>query len=532
LTIDGREVTAPKGTPLIEAARRAGISIPHYCYHPYLSVPGNCRMCLVEIDKFPKLQIACATPVAEGMVVRTATAQVLEARAGVMEFLLINHPLDCPICDQAGECRLQEYSVAHGRAYSRLEDDRHRGRKNVDLGPHIVFDEERCIKCTRCVRFCDEVTKTGELALFNRGDDAIIGVFPGRRLDNPYSGNTVDVCPVGALTLKEFRFQSRVWFLQQKESVCAACARGCNVTLWARDGRIFRITPRDNPEVNKAWMCDEGRLSYQALYAEERLLEPRVGGAAARWEEALLEAARLLATGGAGRPRLGVIASPRMTLEELSLLRRLCERTGAEAGLAVLERDEDDDILIRRDKSCNRAGARLLGFERPAVEILGAAAEGNLDVLYVLEEELFGPGASKSDADLVRRAAAKAPALLVHASFAARVPAKARVALPVAAYGEYEGTCINFEGRAQRLRAAVERPGRARTHLMILSALARAAGWGEWPADPAAAWEQARALAAPLAGIAYAQVGAAGVMLAGGADAAGKPGAGGRGGRA
>jgi NADH-quinone oxidoreductase subunit G len=516
LTIDGREITAPKGTPVIEAARRAGIPIPHYCYHPYLSVAGNCRMCLVEIEKFPKLQIACSTQVAEGMVVRTATPQALAARAGVMEFLLINHPLDCPICDQAGECRLQEYSVAHGRAYSRLDDDKHRGRKNVDLGAHIVFDEERCIKCTRCVRFCDEVTKTGELALFNRGDDAIIGVFPGRSLDNPYSGNTVDVCPVGALTLKEFRFQSRVWFLEQKESVCAGCARGCNVTLWVRDERIVRITPRENPEVNKTWICDEGRLSYQPLHAGERLLEPRVEGAAARWDDALVEAARLLTGGGGRRPRLGVVASSRMTLEELSLLRRLCERAGAEAGLAALERGQDDDVLIRRDKTCNLAGARLLGFERPAAEVLGAAAEGKLDVLYVLEEELFGPAVPVAEADLARRAAARVPALIVSASFSSRVPAQARVALPAAAYGEFEGTCVNFEGRAQRLRAAVERPGRARTHLGILSALARAAGWGEWPADPAAAWEQAQAFAAPLAGIAYSQIGAAGVMLAGG----------------
>jgi NADH-quinone oxidoreductase subunit G len=515
LSIDGKTVSAPKGTLVIEAARRAGIDVPHYCYHPYLSVAGNCRMCLVEIEKAPKLQIACSTQVADGMVVRTRSPQVLEARAGMMEFLLINHPLDCPICDQAGECRLQEYSLAHGRPYSRFDDDKQHGRKAVDLGPHVVFDEERCIKCTRCIRFCDEVSKTGELALFNRGDEAIIGVFPGRQLDNPYSGNTVDVCPVGALTLKEFRFQARVWFLKREPSVCGGCARGCNVTLWVKDERIFRITPRENPEVNKVWICDEGRLSYQPLAARERLLEPRVSGRASRWEEAFSEAATLMRAGGIHPPRVGVIASPRATLEDLALLRRLCEKTSALAGLARLERGEDDAILIRKDKTPNRAGARLLGFERDASELLRAAAEGGLDVLYVMEEEVFGPAATGAEADLARRAAAKIPALILHASFKAGVPEGARVVFPAAAYGEFEGTFVNFEGRAQRARAAIERPGRSRAHLAILAGVARAAGWGEWPTEPTPAWDVARALAAPLARLGYEEIDAAGFLLSG-----------------
>ncbi len=493
LTIDGKPVTAPRGSVLIEAARLAGVEVPHYCYHPYLTIAGNCRMCLVEIDKTPKLQIACSTRVAEGMVVRTQSPQVLAARAGVMEFLLINHPLDCPICDQAGECRLQEYSVAHGRPYSRFDDRKVQGRKNVDLGPHVVFDEERCIKCTRCVRFCDEVTKTGELALFNRGDQAIIGVFPGRRLDNPYSGNTVDVCPVGALTLKEFRFKARVWFLKQEPSICVGCARGCNVTLWVKEEQIQRITPRDNPEVNKTWICDEGRLSFQPLYAEERLLEPLLAGRPASWDEALAGAAALLAGGGRGKPRVGVVASPRASLEELALLRRLCERTGAVSGLAALQRGADDAILLRKDKSPNRTGARRLGFETPASEVLKAAAEGKLDVLYVMEEEIFAPLLAGADAELARRAAARVPALIVHGAFRSRLPEGTRVVFPCAVYGEVEGTYVNFEGREQKARAAVIRRGRSRTHLMILAGLARAAGWGEWPSEPAQAPAEARA---------------------------------------
>jgi NADH-quinone oxidoreductase subunit G len=472
-------------------------------------------MCLVEIEKMPKLQIACSTLVAEGMVVRTGTPQALAARAGTMEFLLINHPLDCPICDQAGECRLQEYSVAHGSGTSRMEDGKTHGRKNVDLGPHIVFDEERCIKCTRCIRFCDEVTKTGELALFNRGDEAIIGVFPGRRLDNPYSGNTADICPVGALTLREFRFQSRVWFLERRDSICTGCARGCNVTVWARDEKIHRLTPRENPDVNQVWICDEGRLSYQPLYGEPRLLEPLVSGSPARWEEALQEVAALLGPKRGPRPRVGVVASPRASLEDLLLLRRLCERTEAVSGLPAFERGRDDSILIRSDRSSNRAGARLLGFERPAVEVLEAAAQRKIDVLYVMDEEIFGPLASAADAALARQAVERVPALVLHAVFRSRVPEKTRVAFPAAAWSEVEGTHVNFQGRAQKTRPAVTRPGRSKSHLAILAALARTAGWGDWPGGPAAAWREIRHLAAPLAALPEEGVGPAGAPLAG-----------------
>ena len=515
LTIDDRQITAPKGMVVIEAARRAGIEIPHYCYHPYLSIVGNCRMCLVEIEKAPKLQIACSTQVAEGMVVRTGSKNVLDARAGVMELLLINHPLDCPICDQAGECGLQEYSLAHGSGTSRFDHQKQHGRKNVDLGRHIVFDEERCIKCTRCVRFCDEVSRTGELALLNRGDEAIIGVFPGYKLDNAYSGNTVDICPVGALTLKEFRFRSRVWFLEQTPSICPGCARGCNVTVWAKEDRIYRFMPRENPEVNKVWMCDDGRLSYLPLVARERLLEPQMDGEPVRLQDAVDRAANLLSGIRERAPRVGVVASPRATLEDLALLRRLCEATSATDCIPRFERGEDDDLLIRKDKTPNLAGARLLGFERPAVEVLKAAVEGKIDVLYVMDEDLFGPPSDSDEGDLARRAAGKVRALIVHASFRDRIPGEAKVVLPAAVYGEYEGTYINFEGRAQRVRAAMRRAGRSRTHLALLSALAQTAGWGEWAREPSDAWKEAQALAAPLSGIAYDEVGTEGVMITG-----------------
>ncbi|MFQ5877338.1 MAG: 2Fe-2S iron-sulfur cluster-binding protein, partial [Acidobacteriota bacterium] len=347
LLIDGRPVVVRKGTTVLQAAERMGVPIPHYCYHPGLSVAGNCRICLVEIDGMPKLQIGCATLAAQGMSVRTATPRVKGGREGIMEFLLINHPLDCPICDQAGECGLQEYSARYGRSYSRFEEEKVHGPKRYDIGERVVFDAERCIKCTRCIRFCDEISGTRELALFERGDRAIIGTFPGRPLNNPYSGCTVDVCPVGALTWKPFRFRARVWFLKDTPSVCAGCARGCSVNLAHFRNRIHRMTPRFNEAVNGYWMCDAGRASFAALYDRARLERPHLRGeAAARpretgrprpasWDEALDRAADLL-RGVAerhGARALAGLLSARLSVEDLYVARRAL---GEAAGVSRL----------------------------------------------------------------------------------------------------------------------------------------------------------------------------------------------------
>src|SRR6266568_6232996 len=289
--IDGVWHQFPKGTRVIEACEQAGSYVPRYCYHKKLSSPGNCRMCLIEmglpklgpdrkpelgadrkpvINWMPRPQISCAQDVAEGMGVRTNSPLVKECQRGVMEFLLINHPLDCPICDQAGECRLQSYERDYGRGAGRFVEEKVHFPKRYDIGRSVVFDAERCIRCTRCIRFCDEVSGSHELALFQRGDHAIIGTFPGKPLDNPYSGCTVDVCPVGALTWKPFRFKTRVWFLKNVPTVCAGCARGCNVFLAAFRNRLHRMTPRANTDVNSYWMCDEGRESYAELYDRPR----------------------------------------------------------------------------------------------------------------------------------------------------------------------------------------------------------------------------------------------------------------------
>ncbi|HXV77214.1 MAG TPA: 2Fe-2S iron-sulfur cluster-binding protein, partial [Candidatus Polarisedimenticolaceae bacterium] len=284
-TLDGTEIEVAPGTTILQAALARGQEIPHFCYHPGLSIAGNCRICLVEVEKAPKLAIGCMTQALDGMVVHTDSDRVREAQNAVMEFLLINHPLDCPICDQAGECKLQDQAVEYGPGRSRYTEPKLALAKAVDIGRHVMLDQERCIQCSRCTRFCDEVTGTGELAFFQRGDRSQIGIYPGKRLDNPYSGNVVDICPVGALTLKEFRFATRVWYLKNTPSICVGCARGCNVmiatgrqrelmtTIGQQDERIKRLVPRVNIEVNGHWICDEGRLSYRRLEAAPLLAQ-------------------------------------------------------------------------------------------------------------------------------------------------------------------------------------------------------------------------------------------------------------------
>ena len=279
LTIDGRLLEVPAGTNLIEAAKLVGVQIPHYCYHPRLSIVGQCRMCLVKIEGSPKLQAACSTEVTkDGMVVLVDDPEVQAAQEGVMEFLLINHPLDCPICDQAGECGLQDYSFKHGQSFSRFVYEEKRtypGRERIPLGPNILLNMNRCIQCTRCIRFTEEITGTGELGFFERGARTEIGVFPGKELDNELSTCVVDLCPVGALTSTQFRFAERVWYLEKVPSICTGCDVGCNITLEHRQGKIRRYKPRANPEVNDYWMCDYGRSTAQRYAVATRLAAPR-----------------------------------------------------------------------------------------------------------------------------------------------------------------------------------------------------------------------------------------------------------------
>ena len=394
LTIDGMPVTVPKGTNVIEAARAVGIDISAFCYHPGLSVVAVCRQCLVTVEGQPKLQPSCQAMAADGMVVHTADATSTRARKQMLEFTLVNHPVDCPICDKAGECVLQSLYFDHDNAPSRLDVPKVHKPKAVDLGPTIVLDAERCILCTRCIRVCDEIAGEHELEMKNRGDHEELTTAPGEELDNPYSLNTVDVCPVGALTSKDFRFTMRAWELLATPSVCQGCATGCNIEVQHRSERVWRLVPRHNPDVNKYWMCDEGRFTYHAL-REKRLVTPMIGGLPARWDQALAAAAQgLRAVLESDRSKVAVVFSPQHTNEDNHALARLArdiwqvERFYVGGKPPVPERA--DKILRDADVNPNRRGVRaILGPEAAGASVLEEdLIEGEIKALLVLGHHL------------------------------------------------------------------------------------------------------------------------------------------------
>jgi NADH-quinone oxidoreductase subunit G len=496
VTIDGREALFEDGLTLIRAAERLGIEIPHYCWHPGLTIAGNCRMCLVEIDKVPKLQIACNTRVTDGMVVNTQNERVKRAQQSVLEFLLINHPIDCPICDQAGECKLQDYYMDFDKKSSRFPvEEKVRKRKVVDLGPQVVLDQERCILCLRCTRFLDEIPKTSELGVFERGDRAYIDLAPGKRLDNPYSANVVDICPVGALTSKDFRFKARVWYLKKTESVCAFCANGCNIEIYHRQGRIFRFRPRYNAEVNDYWMCDAGRMGYRLIQGENRSTGPQVRqGDELRplaWKQAVDTVCTRLKgireAGGDGA--IAGILSAFATNEEAFLFRRLLqhppsagEDSRSIAGHAWSPPDAyGDDLLIKRDKNPNRKGLEALGIPTTpdAVErILEAARRGTIKALVVFGADLV--------AELGREqveAALEALEFLVLIDLRrSETSLYADVVMPTSSFAETDGTFTNHAGRVQRVWQAFPPPGDAMEGWRLLTSLLAGLGdsteWG------------------------------------------------------
>ena len=484
VTIDGEEIDVAAGTTILQAALKRGREIPHYCYHDGLSIAGNCRMCLVEVEKAPKLVIGCYTPVAEGMVVHTASAKVKTARSAMMEFFLINHPLDCPICDQAGECRLQEYAVEHGTGTSRYTEPKLALSKAVDIGPHVMLDQERCIQCSRCIRFCDEITKTGELAFFQRGERSQIGIFPGKRLDNAYSGNVVDLCPVGALTLKEFRFKTRVWYLKNTPTVCAGCARGCNVvvsvgqqqtmmtTQGQIDDRVKRIVPRVNEAVNGHWICDDGRMSYAKEQGAARLKTARIGDAGASYDAAIAAAAAKLQTASRAGT-LGVIASPRTLCEDLYAWREVALGLGgAVFGARSLVSGADDQLLVRADKGANARGAAwIFGATASEDAVLAAVAQGAVTTLLVLGDTL-----DPADTFALPAAAKGKVEVIFAGPFASGAAADAAVAIPSASWSEADGTYVNFEGRAQRVLRCHLPLGEARPGWRIAADVAASAG--------------------------------------------------------
>jgi NADH-quinone oxidoreductase subunit G len=517
LIIDGKEITARDDATVIQAAHEAGIVIPHYCYHPKLSIAGNCRMCLVEMEGRPKLEISCNTPVADNMVVYTDSPRVIEGRRGVLEFLLINHPLDCPICDQAGECGLQDYYMQYGLYRSRFQEEKVHKRKVVDFGPDVVFDGERCILCTRCVRFTHEISKTNELGVFHRGDAVEIATFPGKTLDNKYAGNTVDICPVGALTSKDFRFKIRVWFLQETKSVCAGCARGCNINMHHHQGRVYRFKPRHNDAVNETWMCDEGRFSYKAIN-DNRLLHPmlRQGGALAQtsWQEAVqrVSAALQQHKGEA----TAVVVTPQGSNEDCYLLARLTTDVLGTSRVLLYpgEPGYEDDFLIRADKHPNRRGAQDVGLPAPTTatdlaSLAQAIGQGAVKVLYAIDTDLVAAFGSET----LARLATHLDCLIVQSANALPGWEHAHVVLPSATYAERDGTFTNFEGRIQRLNAAFAPRGEALPAWQIYQRLAQSLGQAWTYASAEAILTDLAAVIPGYHGLSYAKVGDLGQLV-------------------
>jgi NADH-quinone oxidoreductase subunit G len=490
--VDGREIEVPRlmadwsgkltPTTMIQACELAKVDVPHYCYHPKLPVAGNCRMCLVEFgtpalgpdrkpilnpDGTPKIvtsprpAIACATPVSPGMEIYTNTPGVKQMREGVLEFLLINHPLDCPICDQAGECKLQEYLVDYGQSASRFVEAKVHKPKVVDLGPRIMLDDERCILCTRCIRFTKDIVGDDALGIVNRGSFNTLTAYPGKAFDNNYTLNTVDICPVGALTSKDFRFQMRVWFLKETRSVCTSCATGCNILIGSREEKIYRYTPRENDAVNGPWMCDAGRLNYKWIGREDRLKEvqspkSKAQGQPASWSSALTEIAELLKKASQGA--VAIIASARQTNEELWLISKLKAKLGAISD-SIPRTGEGDKLLVSTDKNPNTNGTQWTGVAaNPMGTNLSKIAEGirngKIKTLIVFGEDATRHGIG---ADLL----GKLEMLIVSDILPSATTKLAHYLLPGCAHAEKRGTFTNTRGRVQKFMKAVEPPGDA-----------------------------------------------------------------------
>jgi len=460
LTIDGNSIEFNQGQTIIEAAREKGIEIPHFCWHPKLSVSGNCRICLVEVEKMPKLVIACSTLASEGMVVHTKSEKVIAAQNAVMEFLLINHPLDCPICDEAGECKLQDYAYKYGVGESRFVEEKVHKDKRVALGPRVMFDGERCISCSRCIRFCDEIAKDPELTFVQRGDRVTIVTYPGEEMDNPYSMNTIDICPVGALTSKDFRFKARVWDMSSTDSICVGCSRGCNTEIWVRNNEILRLTPRHNEEVNSYWMCDHGRLNtFKNVNAEIRIDSPKIRKDGqlqnVAWDEAINLAASKLKS--FNKDQIAVIGSPFATCEDNYITAKFA-RTVLQTGNLDFVRHIDpafaDDILRTEDITPNSLGAELTGVQpsksgQDIKGILNSIKEKKIKALYIIEDDIIEAYPE------FESAIAGLDLFIVHSANENKSTAIADIVFPSSTFAEKNGTFINVNGMIQRIRPAV-----------------------------------------------------------------------------
>ncbi len=527
VNVDGKEIAVPKGTNMIEAARRVGVDVPHYCYHSKLSIVGNCRMCLVEmgmpavdpaskapvidpatgkqrVNWSPRPTIACATNASPGLHICTTSPMVKECREGVMEFLLINHPLDCPICDQAGECKLQEQSTGYGRGYSRFIEQKNVKPKRTLLGPRVMLDDERCILCSRCIRFSKEVAKDDVLGFVDRGSYSTLTCYPGKKLENNYSLNTVDICPVGALTSTDFRFKMRVWFLKQTNSIDTETSVGVNTVVWSREGVVYRITPRENGSVNDTWMPDSGRTLYKQIREGGRLEAARVSGSVADLESAVKAAAALIS--GA---KVAVVGSGRSSVEEQFLTRKLAARAGAEAYL-VSRVGQGDNLLVSTDKNPNVRGALVTGLiselPKPSLGALGERIDsGSVTTVVSVGEDLLAAGLSASQLAKV--------SIVYLGTHDNATSGLAKVVIPTLTVFEKHGTFVNQQFRIQRFAKAVPGPSGSSDDLVVLSKLLSAAGGEALGADVGSLWPSIASEVPALSTMAYSNIPDTGLLL-------------------
>lgn len=528
INIDGKDYQVAAKQNLVDAAQSVGIEIPHYCYHPKLPMAGSCRMCLVEIGMpmrdratgepvideatgkqkigwMPKPAIACGTSVSPGLHVKLNSKMTVSSREGVTEFLLANHPLDCPICDQAGECTLQEFSSQYGKGVSRYRDAKNVKPKHKSLGPQVMYDGERCIRCTRCVRFCRDILGRPVLGVTQRGSHSEIDCYPGTQLDGNYTLNVVDVCPVGAMTSKDFRFKMRVWFLKKSKSICTESSVGVNTTVWSREGKIYRITPRENDAVNVAWMSDSGRMLYKTVEAETRLTGFRRGESEVTFDEAADAALALLKNGASA-----FVASGKMSVEEQFVLKSLAAAVDGNVYLAKTL-GENDAMLISEDRTPNRRGALVTGlvkdFDGADVSALAAKIEADeVKTVFVCGEDLSALGLTEEQikkVDIVYLGTQKNA-----------TSEEASVVLPSRTVFEKAGTFINQEFRLQKFEAAIPGIKGTESDLTILSTLAaRASSSVATDVSVASVWEKLRAACPVLANVDYAKIPDTGTLL-------------------
>ncbi|MBI5770582.1 MAG: (2Fe-2S)-binding protein [Verrucomicrobia bacterium] len=564
VNIDGKDIAVPKGTNVIEAARLIGVDVPHYCYHPKLTISGNCRMCLIEmgnpavdpatkapimdpatgkqkINWIPRPQIGCATNASPGLHIRTNTPQIKDCREGVMEFLLVNHPLDCPICDQAGECKLQEQATGYGRGYSRFIEQKNVKPKRTQLGPRVMLDDERCVLCSRCIRFSKEIAKDDVLGFIDRGSYSTLTCYPGKKLENNYSLNTVDICPVGALTSTDFRFKMRVWFLKQTNSIDTESSVGANTVVWSREGQIYRITPRRNDDVNDTWMADSGRELYKQVRSADRLTTIKVNGADSALDIAINTALQLAKDGG-----VAVVGSGRSSVEEQFLTKKLADALKASTHL-VSRVGQGDKLLISADRNPNVRGALVVGLISTMPEVGPALRAGLSSSVHSLASQPSTQAGSESrphlsgltdlaaaiDAGQVKTVISIGEDLAAAGLTAAQLgkisivylgthanatSAAAKVVIPTLSVFEKNGTFVNQQFRIQKFAKAVPGPAGlpaeasakagATDDLIVLAGLANIAA-----SDVAAVWKLLAAEVPALGTMSYANIPETGLLL-------------------